>query len=374
MSRSPSLAVDAVIHEIYDTAAAADAWPSALADIANLLKAAGGAIVFKVGAGTYRCVASQEVVVGLERLCADDAWVSSIFEGSHKRDGREAVEDVRVERIATSLAGGARLGWQMSARLLPADLPAVLVMFRKTNEETFNRRDMTSFRGIAAHVERSLRLGVQFTRKASSEQALVAVADAANAGVYILDGRGKVLFANAHARANFDTYFVRQGGCMVPRAECERRAFQAMLSSTTADEESDHRRSCFVTGADGNQLVLWPVAILDPPGVPVNPHDDARLLLFATPLQREAMIDPMVLRDLFELALGQARLAVLVGSGMELRIAAERRGVTEGTARVVLKRVFRKLRINRQVELALLLSSLAQFSALVTKSPKPPRR
>jgi DNA-binding CsgD family transcriptional regulator len=58
------------------------------------------------------------------------------------------------------------------------------------------------------------------------------------------------------------------------------------------------------------------------------------------------------------LTLGEARVASLVGSGLPPRKAAERLGIAEETARNVLKRVFEKLDISRQSELAALLGRL----------------
>jgi DNA-binding CsgD family transcriptional regulator len=55
---------------------------------------------------------------------------------------------------------------------------------------------------------------------------------------------------------------------------------------------------------------------------------------------------------------GEARLAELVGSGIPPREAAERLGITEATARTVLKQVFLKLDIGRQSELAVVVTKL----------------
>jgi DNA-binding CsgD family transcriptional regulator len=63
-------------------------------------------------------------------------------------------------------------------------------------------------------------------------------------------------------------------------------------------------------------------------------------------------------RDLFGLALGEARVAALVGSGLSPREAAGRLGISEETARTALKHVFAKAGVSRQNELAALLGRL----------------
>lgn len=70
-----------------------------------------------------------------------------------------------------------------------------------------------------------------------------------------------------------------------------------------------------------------------------------------------------MVRDIFGLTAGEARLAALIGGGLTVAEAARRLGVTEGTARVVLKHVFRKLGISRQAELVLRMSTLGAVGA-----------
>jgi DNA-binding CsgD family transcriptional regulator len=68
--------------------------------------------------------------------------------------------------------------------------------------------------------------------------------------------------------------------------------------------------------------------------------------------------DPATVRDVLGITLGEARVAALIGSGLAPRAAAEKLGIAEETARGVLKRVFAKLGVSRQSELAALLSKL----------------
>jgi DNA-binding CsgD family transcriptional regulator len=58
------------------------------------------------------------------------------------------------------------------------------------------------------------------------------------------------------------------------------------------------------------------------------------------------------------LTLGEARIAAHIGSGLAPRETAARLGITEGATRTTLKRVFSKLGVSRQSELAVLLTRL----------------
>jgi DNA-binding CsgD family transcriptional regulator len=68
--------------------------------------------------------------------------------------------------------------------------------------------------------------------------------------------------------------------------------------------------------------------------------------------------DPAIVRDLFGLTLGEARIAAMIGAGIPPKDAAERLGIAEDTARNVLKRVFAKVGVSRQSELTALLAKL----------------
>jgi DNA-binding CsgD family transcriptional regulator len=69
--------------------------------------------------------------------------------------------------------------------------------------------------------------------------------------------------------------------------------------------------------------------------------------------------DPAVVRDILGVTLGEARVAALIAAGVPPRQAAEQLGITEETARTVLKRVYSKVGVSRQNELTALLSRLA---------------
>ncbi|GLR59332.1 hypothetical protein GCM10007919_40590 [Rhizobium indigoferae] len=71
--------------------------------------------------------------------------------------------------------------------------------------------------------------------------------------------------------------------------------------------------------------------------------------------------DPELVRDVLGLTLGEARLASLVGTGIAIGDAAGNLNITEQTARVVLKRVFSKLEVSRQSELAAFMGRLMLF-------------
>jgi DNA-binding CsgD family transcriptional regulator len=84
-----------------------------------------------------------------------------------------------------------------------------------------------------------------------------------------------------------------------------------------------------------------------------------RAILLAIEQKIDQPTDPAVVRDLLGLTLGEARVAALVGSGLSPKEAAARLGIAKETARNVLKRVFSKVGVSRQSELAALLAKIS---------------
>lgn len=104
---------------------------------------------------------------------------------------------------------------------------------------------------------------------------------------------------------------------------------------------------------DGS-LLGYPVMVT-PGGMfhPLIPAERGRasVVVLIGDLTRSAKIRPEILQRLYELTPTEARLATHIGDGLALRETADRMGLTVGSARVTLKRVFAKTDTHRQSEL-----------------------
>jgi PAS domain S-box-containing protein len=81
-------------------------------------------------------------------------------------------------------------------------------------------------------------------------------------------------------------------------------------------------------------------------------------ILVVTTLDALYVPSTNLVERLFALTSAEARVAVLIGSGLSPRQAAEKLGISEGTVRTTLKHVFTKAGVSRQSELAVLLTKL----------------
>jgi PAS domain S-box-containing protein len=81
-------------------------------------------------------------------------------------------------------------------------------------------------------------------------------------------------------------------------------------------------------------------------------------VLVVTKLGATGVPSSDLVQRLFTLAPAETRVAMLIGSGLSPRQAAEKLGISVGTVRTTLKRVFTKVGVSRQSELAVLLTKL----------------
>lgn len=111
-----------------------------------------------------------------------------------------------------------------------------------------------------------------------------------------------------------------------------------------------------IAGAD-RRLVVYVLPVLQPLlAERFLTHTRAIVLVIEQKIEDPA--EPTVVRDLLGLTLGEAKIAAMIGAGLSPKEAAEKLGIKENTARVVLKKVFSKTGVSRQSELVALLGRL----------------
>jgi DNA-binding CsgD family transcriptional regulator len=81
-------------------------------------------------------------------------------------------------------------------------------------------------------------------------------------------------------------------------------------------------------------------------------------VMIIEPKRTGHMITPEALSIFLDLPNGEARIAAEIARGQSPRQAAATLGLTEGSVRVILKRIYSKQNISRQAELVLLISRL----------------
>lgn len=360
------------VRAVYDAALAPDTWPAALAKIGALFGAEGAVVIF------YRADADTDFIhsEGLAdavRLYLDEGWWDKDLHAQRAQAAHLTVGDVfddlsvaTPQEIAShpiyvDFFARVGFGWLMSCVVLPdRDRLVALSVPRAQEKGAFTNEEKARLALVGRHVEQSLRLSLRIAALEASESTLRAALDRIEVGILLLDAQDRLVFANAAGEAQLDNLFQLADGRPAPREEAERRRFADVIAAAApGDPHRTPPQSCMLTGADGKRTALWALPVSEAGQVRFGLSGTAATMLLTAAVDRDHVIDPVLLRDLFDLTLGEARLAALIGSGLEVRNAAQRLGIAEGTVRTVLKRVFRKLGVSRQAELVHQFSGMA---------------
>lgn len=361
------------VRSIYDAALAPELWPAALSKIGGMFDAEGAVVIFYSKDSEADFIYSDELREAV-RVYVDEGWRKRDIHAQRALKMHLTVGDVfndfsvatadEIERLPIFVDFFARVGfgWLMSCMVLPdADVLVLLSVPRAKAKGSFGADEMEQLGLLGRHVEQALRLSLRFADLEADEAMLRTALDAVDAGIYALGSDGHLVYANAAGRGRFSGLFTTVAGRVLPQDEDVRPRFAALVqTASNAEKMSSSPQPCVLTGRDGGKTVVWALPVTETGRQHIGAGPAAQVLLLAVPIAGDHPVDPTLVRDAFNLTLGEARLAALIGSGTEVREAAAKLGVTEGTVRVVLKRVFRKLGINRQSQLVLQLSSLRQ--------------
>lgn len=367
--------VDKAIGAIYDSAASPDLWPVALDAIADCFDSVGTVLMMQRPDLSMTTIVSQ-VLEPAAREYEAGAWKLDFTVARALERGTTAAEEgysdrhlATPEEIAThpfytEFRRRHGLGPFLGGQVSPfPDMPVILTIQGKPDRPTFDDDEIATFRILGRHAERALRLTIMLEEAKAEKLALGDALSRLACGAFLVDGEGKVLFANETARAANGHAVVLQGGRLMARHAAERPALAEAVSSAArlfGWMGVEALRPVILSG--GRTATSKLIAYV----LPIRPRGGDSELLFARDRVLILLLDPgspktadpAVVRDLLGLTLGEAKLAALIGSGKSPREAATGLGITEESARTVLKRVFAKVGVSRQSELAALLARL----------------
>lgn len=356
---SPS--VEGLVDRIYEAAVVGEAWPAILQDIMRICDARGAVLVAARG--------------------ADLRWVSSSSEfdemvrGHYQREG----------------------GAERTRRLLAFDHPGFV-----TDHDVYTPEEITQtalFRDFL--IPRGYGMGVATAMKSTNGDTMIVHAECAySAGAIsptviaaldllrphlaratLLSARLELQRAQAAARTleilGLPGAVLKPGGrvlaandllaALIPAVVQDRtarltlvdsaadRLFADALGQLSSDFDDNSVRSIPIRSRDGHGPLI--VHVVPVRGAANDIFITAASVVVVTPVAiRDA--PAAVVQGLFDLTAAEARIAALIASGRPPREAAESLGITEQTARTTLKRVFAKVGVSRQSELAALLARL----------------
>jgi len=257
------------------------------------------------------------------------------------------------------------LRFRLVGQVCPA--PAVhagVALHRTRKVGRYERGDIERFEVLYPHLERALGIGFRLGALGAMQQCAAELLDHNPAAILLLDARRRIVYANRNAealRSGRDGIQLTAQGVTLRRREDHDR-IQALIAraiapiSSALDAPGAIMRAARPSGKRPYTILVAPVAKQHSLLSTFRP---AVWVVISDP-ESEKPLPSARLRTAFGLTEAEARLGALLAGGDDLRSAAEKLGVTYGTARARLAQIFQKTETRRQGELIkLLLTTVA---------------
>lgn len=353
---------------IYEAAFVPEIWPQALKELCALSRSASGSLLILNGDENPRFTGAGPVLDVLHRLAADESWRKSysvariqeapppVFTYDADYFTPEMLEGDPLRRPMLRAHG---LGGQ-SATLVPLmSGESVMITFEHgVNEGRPDPQDLERLNRFRPHLARAAIMATRL-RLRSAETAAQSFADLGMPAA-VVSRRGEILAVSALMEAMpelFDLLVNRRLAEVNPAAA----ALLARALGETAREGVVRSLPLLTDGDDETSLtVVLHVLPLRRAAHEIFGSGDALIVAtFRDP--RMSAPTPAVLTNLFDLTAAEARLAAALAKGLSVQEAAVACGITFGSARVYLERIFRKTGVNRQALLVAVLKSAQPF-------------
>ncbi len=269
-------------------------------------------------------------------------------------------DEVRTLPIYTDYLVPHGLGWFAATSVAPdPHVWVVISVQRRFDRPRFDDAELHLVSQLGRHVEQSLRLSIRLLEGETRGAGLTKILTSMNIGLFGLDSLGRVTMTNPVGDALLGKGLIVRDEKLIAENRSDRAAFDALLASILRDAVPPVPKPLIVGDTEGGRVVLHVLPLGTPNMLAGAMLADTRALVLAVEIDRDQPVDPTILRDLLGLTLNEARVASLVGVGLQPRAVADHLGIAEETARTVLKRVFGKVGVSRQAELVALLARLS---------------
>lgn len=357
---------------IYDAAADPSLWPYALQAFADVFDDVGAVLIWRrevEGFGTIVSPSLQHGQAEFERYW----WKHDIrtLRGAEKLYSAEqdvlcdydvvTQEEIETHPIYTEFLPSLGIGWFGAASVAPEAAVSLMVSVQRSRTKPpFTREELAVVHELAQHVEKSFRLSLRLFEAEALNLSLSEALRQADFGVIAVDAAARVVFANDKARSAL--------GCEPEEllrlpSERARAALQFAIESYDSGAPRASLKPLILEQAPPRPPLVaycFPASRAHAADIMLT---RARAMILIAGSGADEPADPALLRDMLGLTLGEARVAALISRGMAPKAVAERLGIAESTARTVLKRVFSKIGVSRQSELAALLNRVATLAS-----------
>lgn len=356
----------AAVDLLYQAASEDAAWPAAIAAVRRPLGATIGVAIWvdqaDSGGFWFRQHGGDPAAADLylRELAPLDPWILAI-QHPHYREGDIAIGDelidpasLRRTRFAADLLARVDAFQILTGHAVrQGTRQAFLGLLRPERVPGFGTEERRLYALLLPHFRRALWLQQRLALVGAQEAAL----DRLAFGLFLVDGQGRVLFANRVAQAALERRdgLAERAGRLVAADAMVSAALERLVREVASP---DPRRPASAGGVlalprpSGRlpwRVIASPLPVDFAAGLPAGSR--ARVLLVVSDPDRVPAPPLDQLRVLLGLTPQEARLALLLAEGSELKEAAERLGVTYETARTHLRAALAKAGVRRQGQL-----------------------
>jgi DNA-binding CsgD family transcriptional regulator len=239
-----------------------------------------------------------------------------------------------------------------------------VTIHRTRGKGDFDPEMSRRFTMLFGHIERALQIGFRLGTLGNLQQASLAMLDRNPLAIVLLDQSGCVVLANRAARdlaENADGVTLGQDTLALVRRPDD-AVLQRLIGAAlkTRSQSGAHPGGTMsALRPSGKRPFSIMVSPLSPNAFAMTTVRPAVCVVIADPEMR--VLPAERLSALYGLTPSEARLAMHLAMGEDLRVAAEAIGIRYSTARTQLAAIFRKTETSRQGELVRLLMTLLPF-------------
>jgi DNA-binding CsgD family transcriptional regulator/PAS domain-containing protein len=363
------------VEAIYDAAPDPMQWPRALGAVADHFNDVGAILIWQRDDGTFGTIVSERLAAA-QMDYEQNGWAARdikairaqqlgyFFNGEPFADRHIGFdEEMRNHPCSVGFFDKHGLGFIGSIAVSPDPHVGVLLSVQRNSKlkPQFSDAELEELRTISRHIERSLRLSVRLLNAEFVNVGLGAALARIGIGVFALDELGRVVFSNPEAqRLLGDALVLAEGRLRIIGADISsvlNETIAQTVDGSRGDFTPDPKPILVQSAVSNRRLAIYLLPVFQSAiAEQLLVHTRAMVLVIEQKLDEPA--DPAIVRDLFGLTLGEAKIAAMIGAGLPPKDAAERLGIAEDTARTVLKRVFSKVGVSRQSELTALLAKV----------------
>jgi DNA-binding CsgD family transcriptional regulator len=243
---------------------------------------------------------------------------------------------------------------------------SVLTSLRRRQEPDFGPEDVNFIRALVPHLKRALPLHEKIMELKHAATAAAEVVDKLDVALIGLNGEGKVCFTTSRAESilRSGTILALRDGRIVTRNPASAADWNRAWKSAASPRLDTDSPPGSVTLHDGEHclhVIMFPFRQSRP-----LVADSMKVMIVITDPAAQPRSREDLLMSLFGLTPAEARVAMLLASGLDPKEISEKTETTQNTVRFQLKVIYRKTGVNRQSQLVRLLSTLPGTSVAVS--------